>query len=933
MNDASTSTQLSRLSFGRVELRLDERRLLVAGQTVAIGARAYDLLVALVERRDRMVTKNELLDLVWPDRVVEESNLPVHVSALRKALGGEAISTIPGRGYRFTLAGDEATTTAPVLGVPAGKLPVGAAISASPLRPGDKVAGKLSHEHSAPAGGHAADLNGGLSGGGAGGTVEVLHNLPPESGPLIGRDTEVAAITGLLADQRLVSIVGAGGLGKTRLARAVARSLTARQPGGVWWVDLSAVTEDEQVARCVAQALGAPLGESGAARQLARSLALRPATMLVLDNCEQVARGVAALAELLLDASPLLRLLCTSQTPLHTATEQVWRLDTLAVPPPHAPLDEARRHAAYALFEHRAHAGDQRFRMEDSGSVALAIELCRHLDGNALAIEMAAARAAQIGLAGLVDRLGDRLRMLRASQHGQPSRHASLRATLDWSCTLLGETQRVVLRRLAVFAGSFDLDCAQQVAALDDTPDAADPIDAWSVLDALAELVDHSLLQITDTPAGPRYRLAETTRLYAAERLAAAGEARAVEQRLRAAMAALARRAAAGFWALTHDAFLSRHGPDQANLQLAFDSACRAPDVATAAATGCMLAVLDHLRGIVAGTRERMAAARPLLELTPPASRLRGELLDLLAPVSSIALPGISRLALARERSSTWAMVGDRPMAYLALRALAAELARAGLADEAQRCAQQLADFEADRADVREVAGNVPPLPSALLIEGAQLPFELAQYGVVVAGPASVPAGAVPLRASAEGLQRGLALARAMGDTRRSARLLYLLADEATAHGEPAAAIELCQSAIAAQQPLLRPATLGMAWSNLCAAQLLAGDVTGARGSAARALPLLRPQHYANVLFNHLALLAARDGQAELGARLLGHADRWYAANQTPARQAIEARVMALTLPSLTEALGPTRLAGLRAEGASLDEALADALATPLLQG
>jgi hypothetical protein len=169
-----------------------------------------------------------------------------------------------------------------------------------------------------------------------------------------------------------------------------------------------------------------------------------------------------------------------------------------------------------------------------------------------------------------------------------------------------------------------------------------------------------------------------------------------------------------------------------------------------------------------------------------------------------------------------------------------------------------------------------------------------------------------------------------MHDTRRTARLRYLLADEATAHGDPGEAIELCQAAIAAQQTLLRPAALGMAWSNLCAAQLLAGKNAAARSSAARALPLLRPQLYANVLFNHLALLAARGVQAELGARLLGHADRWYAANQTPMRQAIEAKTLALALPALAAALGAERVAALRAEGAALDDRTADALAAGL---
>jgi hypothetical protein len=256
--------------------------------------------------------------------------------------------------------------------------------------------------------------------------------------------------------------------------------------------------------------------------------------------------------------------------------------------------------------------------------------------------------------------------------------------------------------------------------------------------------------------------------------------------------------------------------------------------------------------------------------------------------------------------------------------------------------------FELARYGVRlPVAGNgvgaegVEAVAMAQLAPGPASPpatkAKKATPGSPAAASASTSASPTPLRASALGLQRALALAEVLGDVRRIGRLRFLLADEATGQGEgPAAlaeAVALGQAAVAAQQPLLRPATLGMAWSNLCAAQLLAGDDAGARASAAQALPLLRPNLYANVLFNHLALLAARAGQAERGARLLGHADRWYAANRSPRRQRVEARTLALALPALQAALGEARCEALRAEGATLDDLAADALAAALLAG
>lgn len=466
------------LRFGPVELRPQERRVLVHGQPQALGARAFDLLLVLAQRRDRVVSKSELLDTVWPGMVVEESNLPVHVSALRKALGTHAIVTIPGRGYRFALS------TGP-----------GVAASAPSPTP-----------------------------------MPWRFDQPVEVAPIIGREEMVYDIVAALLEHRFVNIVGPGGIGKTRLARAVLRRLREDFVDGVWWSDLAAVPTGGAVAGAMARSLEEPPGTDDTPAALARALASRSQMLLVLDNCEHVTASVVTVVAPLLQALPMLRLLLTSRVPLHLPGEHVWRLEALPVPAVGATLDEARSCGAFELFELRAKASDQRFQI-DAAQLPAAIALCRKLEGHPLAIEMAAARAPQLGLTALLDRLGDRLRLLRASDPAQPDRQLSLRTMLDWSISLLDATQRAVLRRLSVFAGSFSLEAAQQVVA-------DEALDEWAALDALAALVDHSLVQ-TELPgdtAPPRYRLAETTRLYAFEQLQAAGEVACTEARHRQAI-------------------------------------------------------------------------------------------------------------------------------------------------------------------------------------------------------------------------------------------------------------------------------------------------------------------------------------------------------------------------------------------------------------
>lgn len=281
---------------------------------------------------------------MWPGLVVEENNLQVQVSALRKALGPGAIATLPGRSYRLTVdcASNDGAPTTPS--------------SATP---------------------------------------------PVED--IIGRNDELAALRACMVTHRIVTVVGAGGIGKTAVARALVRSSVTSAAGALAWVDLAALpagADAAAVASTVAAAVGAPLSVGDAPVLLARALAGSP-MLLVLDNAEHVAQAVATVTVALVEGTTALRLLVTSQVALHVAGEQVWRLDVLALPPTDASLESARAHGAFALFERRARESDHRFTL-GTADVQRAIALCHALDDNALAIELAAARAPQLGMGPLL---------------------------------------------------------------------------------------------------------------------------------------------------------------------------------------------------------------------------------------------------------------------------------------------------------------------------------------------------------------------------------------------------------------------------------------------------------------------------------------------------------------------------------------------------
>ena len=472
------------IEFGRFSVLPHRREVLADGRPLDLGGRAFDVLMVLIEASGDVVSKDALMKGVWPDRIVEENSLQSQISALRRTFAADRnlVRTIAGRGYQFT-------------GV----------IHRVSARP-DAQATAVGMPQPTPA------------------PARPPTNLPEPVSELIGRDADLDGILGLSASHRLVTLVGAGGIGKTRLGFEVARHLLPRFTDGVWAIELAPLSDPELVPVTVATALGLEL-TSGTASPLSVANALRSQQlMLVLDNCEHVVDAAARMAESLLRASPTVRVIATSREPLRVEGEWVYLVPPLAVPREGSPdSEDPLLYSAVRLFDERARAAAPFFSPDARVAAAMA-GICRRLDGIPLAIELAAARVAALGIEGISTLLHDRFRLLAGGHRTALPRHQTLRATLDWSYELLTEPERVVLRRLAIFAGSFTRPAASAVTA-------NDGVAAPEVVDCVASLVAKSLVTADAGGANVRYRLLETTRAYALEKLVQAGEFDDVSQR------------------------------------------------------------------------------------------------------------------------------------------------------------------------------------------------------------------------------------------------------------------------------------------------------------------------------------------------------------------------------------------------------------------
>ncbi len=459
------------ISFGAFRLFTAERRLEKNGVPVRLGGRALEILLALAEHAPEIVDKNDLIARVWPGVRVEEVSLRFHIGTLRKALSdGQSksnyIINVSGRGYALAV----------------------------PTSAGSRI------------------------------TEENTKSLPPRLMRMVGRNPHAAEIASKLISQRFVTIVGPGGIGKTTVAISVAHDMLSNFEGIVVFFDLGPLGHPSLVPGLIASTLGLPVNVDNPVPAVLSYLKDKR-LLLIFDSCEHLIEPVAAIAESIFRQATHVHILATSREPLRIEGEQVYRLPPLDYPPQDLRLTahDALRFPAVQLFMERVAALGGRFELSDADA-PLVGDLCRKLDGIALALELAAASVDTYGIQETAALLENQFKLLWHGRRTALPRHQTLSATLDWSYKLLSEFERFVLYQLSIFVGPFSLDAALFVAAANLTRPE-------STVQAVGNLVAKSLISTSVGLAGTRYRLLDTTRAYVRTKVIADGERNAIAQR------------------------------------------------------------------------------------------------------------------------------------------------------------------------------------------------------------------------------------------------------------------------------------------------------------------------------------------------------------------------------------------------------------------
>jgi predicted ATPase len=642
-------------------------------------------------------------------------------------------------------------------------------------------------------------------------------------------------------------------------------------------VELAWVQDEAQLVAHVAQSIGVALsGLDTGATALAELLRTRH-MLIVLDNCEHLLDAVGELATRLLGGAPQVRLLVTSQELLRVGGEHVYRLAPLAVPRERDP-QAALGYGAVRLFVERARALERRFELDQS-NVDAVVDICISLDGIALAIELAAARVPMLGVFGILDRLGERLRVLTGGSRVSLRRHQTLRAALDWSHNLLDAHEQRVFRRLGLFSGGFFVESAQMVASDDD-------IDAWAVLDHLSALVDKSLV-LVDAGTRPRYRLLETSRAYAMERLAEAGETDA-----------WMRRHAEGTQTLCEKAVRQRDSEwiwaESNNIRAAYEWAvhCDGDDV-IAVSLACMPAMVLSVRGFVAESLQRMLQVESLVTDAVPKA------------LAARYWQWLGRIGI-EGRLPTSRCIDALGRAEGMFREL-------GNVRHVHACLRMRAEALVTQADL---SGAAQALEQAQALESAGLPVADRLRRLRVQG--LLHGRADRAEASLAALTSAWEMACAAGIERYQ---LILLADMANVH------LKLGQASTAAQQfrSLADKArrsrgqglTLAHALAGLSAALLMQPDVAEATQVAVRAVVPLRRSGLLVAYCDLYAWLMACHDRVETCGQLLGAADEFHRYSET-ARSAIEHTARARALQMLQAGQSAASIEGWMRAGAAV---------------
>jgi len=717
---------------------------------------------------------------------------------------------------------------------------------------------------------------------------ERPNNLPAGLPPLIGRDDELAEIKALFEDARLVTLTGAGGVGKTRTALQVAADLLHGHEGA-WFVDLAPIVEPSLVPSAIANVLG--IADEGGARPLIErvSAALKAKRVLiVIDNCEHVVVAAAAAADHLLQACPAIYILATSRESLGIGGEEPYRIPSLPVPPEGAEMTAAGvlQYAAAALFVARARSAHRAFVLTDQNAKILA-DIVRRLDGIALAIELAAPRIVVLSLEQIAQRLDERFTLLSGGSRTALPRHQTLRALIGWSYELLDEAERSLLRRSSIFRGAWTLEAAEMIC--DDTQHAD-----WNVLQLLSELVDKSLVVVETDGENRRYRLQESTRQFAAEKLDEAAERDAIAARHGRYFAEGALRAGEGYWRTDSDKWTAQLRRDLENYRAAIAYGLSDGGDRLVAKT-----IVGGLRWLWHGMARR--EGRALLEqlATGASADEPARICGLLALAAAIL--DNSAQAAVPAATAAQALCGIDKLGH------AEALTFQGTADgRAGRLAEAIAFF-------REALVAARATSSDRLLGWV---LSMAAYWFGVAGDRT-EAGVL--------FDEAAAVLKTCNDPWQLARLQVNRAEFLFAEGDVTDALADVRSAHNVFRE--RNADVGMCVTilNETAYLFALGDLDRVRTAAREGLELtLKAAMSVPTALSHLARLEAETGDPRRAATLLGFADEAYRRTGS-AREPTEQRGYDRTLQRIRELLPEQQVRALIAEGAAMQTA--DALA------
>ncbi len=665
------------------------------------------------------------------------------------------------------------------------------------------------------------------------------NNLPVQSTALLGRERELDSVKQLVASHRLVTISGAGGVGKTRFALQIGADLIDHYERGVWFADLAPISDGGLAPSAIAQALELTQAGDSIESSLLRSLKHRE-LLLILDNCEHVLAAVAPLAEAILKACPQVRILTTSRQPLGVAGEFVHRLPSLSVPDASIRItaEEAQSYGATALFVERAMAADSRFELTDETAPIVA-DICRRLDGIPLAIELAAARIKVLALPNLAKRLDERFKILTGGSRTALPRQKTLGALIDWSYGLLDENEQTLFRRLGVFAGGFTLEAAWAVCSDDGTDESA-------ILDLLSSLTDKSLVLADTSGDGERYRLLESTRAYALEKLLEIGARDLLARRHAEYFRTFALEAKANHRSQPAEKCLPLQEPEIDNLRSALNWALQqSNDPDLGAAIAASIVRLWQAVGLAAEARSWVTLALERIDATTR-SNLQADLLLALAALGS----GDRYHDAAVNAQQTFERNGDDAGFADALYLVAWHSFLAGRTESAD-------DAVARASEIYRNAG-----PELALAKCINMSAIIAQRrGDLVAARAL--------------FREAIEMFQAHGDERRVGGTLTNLGPCEFAAGDHAQAERCYTEALAILSRKKNVEDLVILYGNILLNRLRMGDIQGARDAGLAGMRCAREmgdERYVAELALDLGSVAVRIGRTSEAGRLFGYA-------------------------------------------------------------